>query len=183
MQSKNTFLPPNYEVPSGPSNYLRFEQGENKFRILASPLLGLVGWKKNDEGQNRPIRVPQGESMPIDKVDEPEKVRHFWAMPVYNYKTKSIQILEITQKGIQKTIRSLAKDKDWGSPLNYNLSIIRTGEGLDTEYQTIPSPPTPLDKSITAAYEMVDIDLEKLFTNEDPFGVELTKTQLDDIEK
>lgn len=177
------FLPKKYEVPAGPSNYLRFEQGENKFRILASPVLGLVGWKKNDKGENRPVRVPHGESMPVDKVDNPEEVRHFWAMPVWNFKTESVQVLEITQKTIQRTLRALSRDEEWGSPLEYSLSVVREGEGMKTEYQVIPSPPSKLTEKIKNAYKEVKIDLTALFRNEDPFGKDITANDLDKMDK
>jgi len=106
-----------------------------------------------------------------DEVDALEDVRHFWAMPVYNYKAKAIQILEITQKGILRTIRSLAKDKDWGTPLGYDILVIREGEGMSTEYNVIPSPHKELPDEIKELWEVSKgkMDLEKLFTGENPF--------------
>ena len=90
-------------------------------------------------------------------------------MPVWNYKAKRVQILEITQKGIQRTLRSLAKDEDWGSPLGYNISVVRTGEGLQTEYETIPAPPSELSDEIKNAHAAMKINLEALFSGEDPY--------------
>ena len=37
---KDQFLPTSYEVPNKPGNYMKFADGENRFRVLASPILG-----------------------------------------------------------------------------------------------------------------------------------------------
>lgn len=178
----NPFLPKDYEVSGGAGgNYMRFEEGENKLRILASPIVGWEWWvdangnprEKNAKPQkgDKPVRVPREDGeIPADAGDT---VREFWAMPVYNFQDKKVQVLEITQKGIMRTIQSLSRDKEWGTPLNYNLSVVRTGEGLDTSYEVIPSPPKELPKEATEAWEKVEakgFDLKALYDNGDPFG-------------
>ena len=158
------FLPTNYDVPSGPSGYMKFEQGSNRFRILKSPIIGNEGWLNK-----KPIRKRMNESFRDDEVEDIEKVKHFWAMVVWNYKAEKVQILEITQKGIQRTIRALAKDEEWGTPLEYDITVTREGEGMETEYQVVPMPPKPLSESITKAYNDTSINLEALFSGDDPF--------------
>src|SRR3990167_9896089 len=148
-----TFLPDEYEVPAGEDRYMKFEMGENKFRILASPILGWEYWNADEKGGRKPLRFRMDEEIDVSTLDEPDKAKHFWAMPVWNYKQEKVQILEITQKGIQRTLRALAKDKEWGSPLEYNISVVRTGESLQTVYETMPSPHKPLDEKIKKAYE------------------------------
>lgn len=183
----NDFLPKGYEVPTAETGYMRWEEGENKFRILASPILGYEAWNevKGEDGKKKraPLRFRMEAQIPIDELDEPEKVKHFWAMPVWNYSLKRVQILEITQKGIQRTLRALAKDKEWGSPLGYDVSVVRSGQTIqDTEYETIPSPPKPLAKEIKEAYERATINLEALFDGENPFESEITDKDLGEVE-
>lgn len=165
------FLPDGYEVPSQ-SYYMKFEAGENKFRILASPVLGWEGWKTQEDGTKKPVRVTMQESLEIDSIDDPEEVKHFWAMPVWNYKTKNVQILEITQKTILRSIKSLSQDKVWGSPLNYDLSVVKEGEKMKTEYQVIPMPPKELDQVAKDEWNKVKdlIDIKALFGGGDPFA-------------
>lgn len=168
------FFPKGYEVPKGPSNYMRFEQGENKFRILAKPILGYEGWLtvKDDSGKEvrRPIRKRMDEKIVGDELGDPEKIKHFWAMPVWNYQEESVQILQITQKTILRTIRALENSEDWGNPLGYDIGIHRVGKDMqDTEYQVVPSPPKSLDKKIKDAFKEKTINLEALFDGEDPF--------------
>ena len=53
----NDFLPENYEVPKGESKYMKFEQGDNKFRILAKPIFGWEAWTKPTEEHKNGLPV------------------------------------------------------------------------------------------------------------------------------
>ena len=174
----NEFLPKDYKVSSGSGDsYMRFEVGENRLRILTSPILGWEWWvdsqgnprEKGARPQqgDKPVRVPKDGEVPVGAVDT---VKEFWAMPVWNYKEEKVQILELTQKGIMRTVTALARDKEWGSPLNYDLNVIRQGEGLDTEYEVVPAPPKELVKEAKEAWESKTVRLEALYENGDPFG-------------
>ena len=163
------FLPSDYEVPST-SNYMKFIIGDNRFRILASPIIGWETWTE-ENGARKPLRTPMKKPFTVDVVDNPEEIKHFWAMPVYNYQDKRIQILEITQKGIQKTLKALARDEDWGSPVQkYDLVVTRTGDGMETRYEVLPKPASPMDDSIIKEYETMKINLNALFDGDDPFA-------------
>lgn len=173
-----SFLPDDYQVPGGTSQFMKFEQGENKVRILSEPLMGYEWWEDTDEGR-RPFRVKEFETA-VREGEEP--IKHFWAMIVFNYNSKQIQVLEITQKTIQRAITTYAHDEDWGDPRKYDLIIHRSGEGLETEYQVIPKPKKKLSKDIEKAYSDADIDLEALFRGEYPVEEEVdTKKVADDI--
>lgn len=166
---ENTFLPKDYQVPKESSKYMKFKQGANKFRILSSPILGQEAWT-ND---NKPVRVKMGETMPKDNLKADRKIKHFWAMPVYNYDENKVQILELTQVSLQEIIRDYAANEDWGTPLAYDLTITKKGEKLDTEYSVIASPkkePSVIISEMWAEVKIKGFDLTKLFTNEDPFG-------------
>lgn len=166
------FLDPNYEIPKEPGKYMKFQQGQNKVRILARPILGHVAWNN----ENKPIRVRMEEKMPMEhlRIENGEKkIKHFWAMPVWNYSEKLVQILEVTQSTIQRGIKSYAQNDDWGSPLEYDLTISKSGEKLLTEYEVMASPHKTLAKEVVDAWKVVQekgFDLNKLFENGDPFG-------------
>lgn len=169
--SDNTFLPASYEVPQKAGSYMKFLEGENKFRILASPILGYETWEDLPDGSRKPKRTPMDKPFSVNEVEggDPNNVKHFWAMPVYNYAEEKVQILEITQKGIQKSLRALAKDEDWGSPVSYDLVVTRTGQKLETEYQVQPKPAKALSSAIVEAYKAINIDLTALYRGDDPF--------------
>ena len=169
----NTFLPKNYNVPKSGGNYMKFEQGENIFRILTSPIIGWEDWQ-----DKKPIRFRMNEK-PERSIDPQRAIKHFWAMVVWNYNAESIQILEITQASIQSAIKNLVEDSDWGKPFEYDIKITREGESLETKYTVNPKPKKELDENIKKEFESKTISLEALFTNEDPF-IEKSKKDLPD---
>ena len=174
----NDFLPEGYETPDASNGYMKFKPGENRFRVLSSAIVGYENWVDED-GKRKPLRWRMGVNIP---VTEGEDAKHFWAFVVWNYQENKIQILEITQKGIMKSITALAKDKDWGSPKDYDLVVTREGEGMDTEYQTQPKPKKDADEAILKAYDTTSINLDALFDGKDPFKTEET-VDADEIEK
>ena len=45
------FLPDDYDVPNAAANYMKFQQGTNKFRVLGSAIIGYELWVDTDEGR------------------------------------------------------------------------------------------------------------------------------------
>ena len=167
------FLPKNYETPETPSNYLRLEEGKNTIRILSSAIVGYQYWTEDEEGNRKPTRVHTFEECPDDvrrSKDSRQRAKHFWAFVVYSYENKRVQILELTQKTIMRSIETLVKDENWGDPKEYNIMIGRTKTGnrdMDVEYSVMPQPKKAFKEDIN--YQPEDIDLEALYQNEDPF--------------
>lgn len=159
----NDFLPENYETPSAGNFYMKLQTGENRIRTLTKPILGWIDWE-----DKKPIRT---KVKPIRSIDPTKPAKYFWAMVVWNYADKKVQILEITQSTIQSAIEALVKDEDWGSPFNYDLKITKTGKDMDTKYGTNPSPAKPVSSEITQALlDLGPINLPALFENGDPFA-------------
>lgn len=169
--SDKPFLDANYEVPQKSGNYMKFQDGENRFRVLSSPILGWETWSTGQDGTRKPIRRPMDKPFSLVEIEDEENVKHFWAMPVWNYAEEKIQILEVTQKGIQKSIRALSRDEDWGSPVNYDIVVTKSGQKLETEYEVKPKPAKKLDPGITQLYTDTFIDLKALYRGDDPFQV------------
>lgn len=175
MNPNNDFLPEGYEAPKGNSNYMKLQNGENKFRILSKPIIGWLDWK-----ENKPLRFPM-DKKPSAPIDPKRKVKHFWAFIVWNYNENKIQVLEITQSTIQSAITSLSKDPDWGSPFKYDIKVMRSGENMETEYQVNPVPHKKVSEEIQEAYMAQPINLEALFTGDDPFAVTAESAKSDDL--
>lgn len=148
------FLPPKYEIPEKPGNFLKFVEGTHKFRILSSPILGWEAWT-GEEGDKRTVkRFKYEEPHPMD-------AKHFWAMTVFNYGANRVQILSINQATIQQQIKALAMNEDWGSPLSYDITVVRTGKGMnDTKYSITPSPKKPLSAEAKAIVAKTKVDME-----------------------
>lgn len=173
-----TFLPPSYTVPSGAGgNYFKLQQGKNKVRILTSPITGWCYWVVDEAGKARPMRVPElladmPPNIRIDEKGKPEDPKHFWAMAVWNFSTGTLQVWEVTQKTIQRSLVAIAMDEDWGDPRNCNLTIDRSGEGLDTTYSVLPSPIKNSDpnEKIEQALVSNPVQLERLYEGGNPLA-------------
>lgn len=165
--------PENYEVPKGESRYMRFEVGDNKFRILQKPVFGWEGWQHDSEGKDKPVRFRM-DNKPADTTPFRDgRINHFWAMPVWNFKTKSIEVLQITQKTVQQSIENFARSEDWGSPLGYSITVTKEGTTRDnTKYHVAPSPHQPLPEEVAKEFEQLKadgFDMTRLFDGGDPF--------------
>jgi len=151
-------------------NYMKFEDGENKFRILSSAIVGWEYWNEDNEGNRKPIRKRLDEDLIMSEIQEPDKVKKFWAFIVWNYKDEAIQILELTQKGLKQSIQALINSNKWGSPVDsYDLIIQKAGTGLATKYTVVPDPKEPTEKHIKEALKNKPVKLNALFSGEDPF--------------
>lgn len=147
---------------------MKFQQGDNEFRILGSPIVGWEGWVETEEGR-KPKRFRMNEE-PVDKSQFQEnRVKHFWSLPVWNYRNKAVEILHITQVSIQTAIKQLDESKKWGDPMKYEINVIRQGEGMETEYTVQPQPKEELSEEVKQAWKEADINLEALFTGDNPF--------------
>jgi len=170
------FLPEGEKEPEV-SNYMKFEDGENRFRVLSSAVVGMEYWV--EEGNKRkPVRKHMDENIPmdelgIDKWGNQEQPKYFWAFVVWNCKAERFQILEITQATVRKPIKALTTNKKWGDPKEYDIVVTKTGQEKLTEYQVTPDPKEKIDKAIETAYKATTINLEALFTGDDPFAGEV----------
>jgi hypothetical protein len=175
-ENMSDFFPTeNYEVPKGQSNYMRFQEGINRFRVLSSAIVGYEYFTQD----NKPVRSKDApETIPSD-IKKDGKVKHFWAFAVWNYQVSknekgehvgAVQVLEITQNTIMKPMMALINNSKWGNPKKYDIAITKTGEGLDTEYTTQAEPPIgEPEQEIKDAYGKININLEALYDGEDPF--------------
>lgn len=161
------------EIPNKGGAYMKFNQPENLFRILSKPIVGYEGWKTQPDGSRKPVRKHVDEQLTMTDFDnDGEEVKYFWAMKVFNYQTEQIEILEITQKTIQKAIKSIASDKDFGSPFGYDIKVSKTGEGKETRYTVIAKPPKALGEDIKQLDHDTPVNLNALFKGDNPFKSE-----------
>lgn len=164
------YIPENYREPSASDNYLKLKPGETRIRIMSSMIMGWEDW--TSEETRKPVRFKY-EAKPKAPINPASPIKLFWAFVIWNYAEKRLQILHVTQASIRRAIHKLATDNDWGNPRNYDLKISRTGEDKNTVYAVVPSPKTAMPKEATEAFKKANINLEALFTGEDPFNTNL----------
>jgi len=165
-----SFAPKGYEVKTEAGSFFKLKSGENKFRILTDAVVGKVGWK-----DNKPFRVGgvDAEISPKD-VDTDEKTKRpkindFMAFMVYDHIEGKVMLAEFTQASIKKGILALAENKDWGHPSGYDITVVKTGDGLNSKYTITPSPKKALPKTVQAQVDLEEefFDLDKALGLED----------------
>jgi len=174
------------------SNYMKFEDGPNKIRILSEPVNGYVYWVSADgkivprntlSGPGgKPVRLRFNAKFSHEQISA---MRMFAAMVVWNYNIEKVQVLEVKQSSIMYALDGLYDSKAWGDVTGYDIVITRTRTGpkpKDVEYSVLPEPKAKVSKEILEAYDG-KINLEALFEGEDPFSNENTeKVDLDEID-
>ena|SRR3990167_7791806 len=166
-----------YKIPVI-SNYFRFEDGDNRFRILGAfsedtAIRGIEYWKTVD-GKRVPVRLKMGVPVPTEELEmnqfgDPDMPKYFWAFPVWNYGEKKVQILEITQKTILTFIKKQIENKKWGDPRQYDFIVTRTKDKGKVNYTISNDPAEELESYITETYKKTYINMNALFDGTDPF--------------
>lgn len=185
MKSSFSF-PTNFQTESSGSGYYKLEPGANKFRIVSDPVFGQEYWKtekdeqgnpvfgENGKAKRKPIRVKLTETVPVSELEvdqwgNPGRVNHFMAMVVYDWKVGDFKIFSSVSKQVNAGIKTLVESEDWGDPKNYDIIINKTGSGRETKYSVMPSAKKPMPDNIMDALKEKTINLDALFTGENPF--------------
>jgi len=171
-------IPDDAQINGGNTNYLKLSTGTHKIRILAPAIIGVEWWEnatgevqysggKKLEGA-KPKRTRKGEAVPAKAQGG---TKNFWAFPVWNHNTGTLQILSITQGSIQEQFKKLEKNEGWGDLTGYDIQIQREGTGqFDTSYTVTPLKPTPLNDDIKEQLSIGGLpNMEALFDGLDPF--------------
>lgn len=164
------FFPQGYELPKKTGEFMKLEQWKNKFRVLQAPIVGYIDWDNSWE-KKKPVRTATKQE-PLNPNDDQQQPKHFRAFKVWNYKTGSVEILEITQWGIQNDIMNYIKTPEYWSALWYDIEITKTGEKKLTRYAVVAMPPKEASKDIIIASNKTPVNLEALFDNKNPFDTD-----------
>jgi hypothetical protein len=164
---------------------MRFESGKNRVRFIGNPVSGFVFFGKvereNGTETTKPYRRRESEgefsleeminrNARMKKDGEMEGQKYFVMGLVYNYQKEKLQVLEVTQKSILKALKSYVDSEEYGHPSGYDLTIEKSGEGLNTEYTVVVSPPKPLLSEVEDLVGEMSCDLQKVFAGEYPLG-------------
>ena len=100
-------------------------------------------------------------------------VKFFIAVPVYNYESGKVQVLQITQKSILKEIDQISQMEDYEDLLAWDFTISKKGSGLTTEYTVRPVPRKKgSQEHVDAAWleaKSEGFDIGRLMTGGNPF--------------
>lgn len=155
------FLPAGYTLPQkAGEGYMKFLEGDNRFRIMSSPIFGYEEWVDKKPMRYREARKTSDPAFPP---------KNFMAMIVWNVALEKIQILHLTQMSIQRSIVELCKTPEWGSPFHYDIKVTRRGKDKDTEYVVSPLPHRELHPYVIEQFYENPIWLPAIYDGLDPF--------------
>lgn len=152
------FFPEDYKLPKSGNGFMKFEKGESLFRVLDKVVMGYEYWTDDNKvfRSYTPFEslAPNAKRQENKKTKEQEVIqpKHIWVMPVWNYKEEAVQILTVSQKTVQEAILALGYDADWGNPTDYDLKVVREGDGFETKYAVSPKPKKELDPAVLETY-------------------------------
>ena len=103
----------------------------------------------------------------------PDKVKFAIAVPVYNYDTSSVQIMQLGQKSLINELDSVSQMEDYADLLAWDFVLGKEGVGLETRYSLRPAPRKKGAQADieTAWTESRDsgFDISRLLTGDNPF--------------
>lgn len=169
-----TRLPEWYEFKEATTwNYFKIKEEAQSFRILTSPIVWYEYFKESADWKVKPVRQKQPFTWTPEDSSKWQAPKEFWAFVIYNHTEKRIQIMELTQRTLMKTIVDLSKSKDWWDPKMYDFEVSRTWKGTDTKYTLTPLPKSRFENDSewnNALKEAEEVKLEELFDGGDPFN-------------
>jgi hypothetical protein len=146
----------------------------DEVRILLPLITGVEAWDEN----KKPHRFASMEDLAASGLkirEEPgrKSVKPFWATAVWHPRSKSIRVWSFTQSTVRNAIAALAENKKLGTLDQYDLSITKSGSGMDTEYSIVRCDREPLAPEAQTAWDELRerwVGPDALFHGGDPFA-------------
>lgn len=125
-----------YDMPGGDGGtFLKLDLGETRIRIVSEPYE--VEYHEFKEGNDYSTKLCQGDK--CEHCDTGNKKKVKIAYVVLNRKDSKPYIMEC-KKSVFDQIKAYAVNAEYGDPMKYDLTIIKSGEKLNTKYQVVASP-------------------------------------------
>ena len=158
-----------------------------RFCLLSEePLEFYELWGEGPDGKAKPFRFdsePSPDDITLALGDYTRRVnregtgvepmKFALALPVYNYETARVEVLQLSQKSLIRELDAVSQMEDYSDILAIDFLLGKEGSGLNTEYKLTPVPRKKgADKDITAAWSDVraaGFDIDRLLVGADPF--------------
>lgn len=124
-----------YDVPEGEGGqYFKPQEGKNRIRLVTKPF-ELKYWEEGADKSYETHILAEGEDAP-----EGKDVKTKYSYLILNRDDENkVQIYEAPIT-VFRQIMDYATDKEYGDPQMYDLTISKSGSGLQTKYSVIASP-------------------------------------------
>ena len=143
----------------GSDDYMKLEDGKNRFRVLSAPIVWYETWIEED-GKKKPMRS----KTKLEK--EPENIsigkywtqfnKYFWSFIVWNYEKEAIQLLNIDKKWLLMDLENYLWTEKKADPRDYDITVVKKGEGTDTKYTLLVDDNEPVAKEITKEWKKIE---------------------------
>ena len=161
--------------------------GQVRFTILANePLCYYEVWGEDETGKGKPFRFAAEASAEEieqemganyqrrtkdDGTEEPQKFAI--AMPIYNFDIKRIQVLSMTQKGLQKELDEISQVEEYNDMTEWDFIMTKAATVSPDMYGLRPVPRKKgTQEAIDAAWNEAvtnGFDITRLLTGGHPF--------------
>jgi hypothetical protein len=161
--------------------------GQVRFAILANePLCYFEVWGEDETGKGKPFRFAQ-EATADDieqemganyrrrcKDDGTEEPQQFAiAMPIYNFDIKRVQVLTMTQKGLQKELDEISQVEEYADMTEWDFIMTKAATVSPDMYGLRPVPrKKDTQEAVDAAWDEAvknGFDITRLLTGGHPF--------------
>lgn len=157
------FLPKDYKAPEGSSDFFKPQPGDNKLRILTTPIIGWEGWIDGKPFRREGIEKNiEDNEVEINKLSKKPAISPVWAMLIWDYEEGKVKVWNLTQKTIMAKIVAMNQDKGWGDPKKYDIGVERI-EGKRVTYDVRPYPPQKMPKDVVSAIQATELDAQNSF--------------------
>lgn len=161
-----------------------------RFCLLSDePLEFYELWAEGTDGKAKPFRFdsePSPDDIALALGDYTrrmnregtgvEAMKFALALPVYNFETARVEVLQLSQKSLIREIDAVSQMEDYSDITAIDFQLGKEGSGLNTEYKLTPVPRKKgADKEIAAAWEdarSAGFDISRLLSGADPFKAE-----------
>ena len=161
--------------------------GQVRFCILApEPLCYFEVWGEDETGKSKPFRFAHEATadeieqemganykrrIKDDGTEEPQKLA--MAMPVYNFDAKRVQVLSITQKGLQKELDEISQVEEYEDMSTWDFVMTKSATVSPDMYGLRPVPrKAATQPTIDSAWDEAvknGFDISRLLTGGHPF--------------
>lgn len=170
------FYDSKFKVTKQKDQFLKLKEGANKVRFFPEHLVCFEIFveilDEKNQRQIKPLRKTEpftSEELSQLTLNNPaDKAKLTLIQLVYDYADEEFKFWSITQNSLLTALKEYSQNSDYGNPVNYDITISKKGQNLDTEYTFMPSPPKPLDKTIAKRSKNLTFDLKKLLNSEYP---------------
>lgn len=179
-------MPSNYKLPSKAEQFVKIKTGESLLRVISE---SLVEGYEIFGSDNRPVRkqvfrdangdiekscyFSQKEidalELKPNKDGKIEQPKYFWALKVWSYELKRIQVWVITQATIQTKLKNIFSDADYADCSKYDLKITKTGSTInDTKYEIMAKKETELPAEFWENVRLTTCVVDAIFEGKYP---------------